>query len=136
MISPRLANKMAATEKYMQRARENLNNHQVAESIDAENKSLTELEETRDLLQQLKSQGSEQTNTGEKKKLARIGLGQAKDNKRGGSVRLKKDHVDLPTEDQYKAPGQFRKDILKAMKNKYPKKYERLVMEYYKELVK
>ena len=49
---------------------------------------------------------------------------------------MRREHVDLPTEDQYKAPGHFRKDILKAMKNKYPKKYERLVMEYYKELVK
>lgn len=136
MITPRLANKMAATGKYMERAEKNLNNHQVAKSIDAENKSLAELEETRKLLQQMKNQDADETGTGKKKKLIRLGMGKSRDNQRGGSARMKKDKVDLPTEDQYQAPGLFREDILKAMKNKYPKQYERLVMEYYKELVK
>jgi hypothetical protein len=136
MISPRLSNKMSATEKYMQKANKSLKEHKVAEGIDAENKALSELEETRELIQQMKDQSAEPDEQGKKRKKTRLGLGRAKDNQRGGSVRMKKDQVDLPTEDQYKAPGQFRKDILKAMKNQSPKKYERMVMEYYKELVK
>ena len=136
MITPRLSNKMAAAERFMQRAQKNLNEYQVAEGIDAENRALSELEETRDLIQQMKNQSSEPSEQGKKRKRTRLGLGRAKDNQRGGSVRMKKDQVDLPTEDQYNAPGQFRKDILKAMKNQSPKKYERMVMEYYKELVK
>jgi len=136
MITPRLASKMTATWKYMQHARKNLNQHKVAESIEAENKSLAELEETRELLEQMKSQNSDETKPGAQKKIARLGLGRAKDNRRGGSARMKKEYVDLPAEGQNKASGQFRKDILEAMKNRYPKKYERLVMEYYKELVK
>jgi hypothetical protein len=136
MISPRLSNKMSATERYMQNAKNNLKEHKVAEGIDAENRALSKLEETRDLIQQMKDQSSEPDEQGKKRKKTRLGLGRAKDDQRGGSVRMKKDQVDLPTEDQYNAPGQFRKDILKAMKNQSPKKYERMVMEYYKELVK
>jgi hypothetical protein len=136
MISPRLSNKMSATERFMKRAKNNLKEHKVPESIDAENRALSELEETRDLIQQMKDQSSEPDEQGKKRKKTRLGLGRAKDNQRGGSVRMKKDQVDLPNEDQYNAPGQFRKDILKAMKNQSPKKYERMIMEYYKELVK
>lgn len=67
----------------------------------------------------------------------RLGQGQAPDGQRGGSsTRMQQEKVTLPGEDQYKVPGQFREEILKAMKNKYPKQYERMIGEYYKELVK
>ena len=49
---------------------------------------------------------------------------------------MQKEKVHLPSEDQYKVPGEFREEILRAMKNHTPKDYQRMVMEYYKELVK
>ena len=49
---------------------------------------------------------------------------------------MNREKINLPSEDQYKVPAEFRAEILDAMKNKYPKKYERFVTEYYKELVK
>lgn len=136
MITPQLANKMAATGKYMERAENNLKEHNVTDSIEAENKALAELEETRDLIQQLKNAEAAQSKTGKQKQMVRLGLGRAREQRKGGSQKMQRDKVDLPTKDQYQVPGQFREDILKAMKYKYPKKYERLVMEYYKELVK
>ena len=48
---------------------------------------------------------------------------------------MKKEQVILPSEDQYKVPRAFREEILDAMKKQTPKNYERLVNEYYKELV-
>jgi hypothetical protein len=48
---------------------------------------------------------------------------------------MQKEKVLLPSEDQYKVPSAFRKEILDAMKKQTPKSYERLVNEYYKELV-
>ncbi len=49
---------------------------------------------------------------------------------------MRQEKVKLPGEDQFRVPGQFREEILEAMKNKYPRKYERLISEYYRELVK
>ena len=65
----------------------------------------------------------------------RLGTGSRRDSRRGGSVRMQKEKVLLPSEDQYKVPSAFREDILDAMKKQTPKNYERLVNEYYKELV-
>lgn len=136
MITPQLANKMTATGKYMERAHRKLKKHNVPGSIEAENQALAELQETRDLIQQLKDADAAQSQSGNQKKLVRLGLGRARDQRRGGSQKMQRDRVALPSEDQYQVPGRFREEILKAMKNKYPKKYERLVMEYYRELVK
>ena len=49
---------------------------------------------------------------------------------------MQRERVLLPTEDQYKVPTEFREEILDAMKRQTPKNYERMVGEYYKELVK
>ena len=48
---------------------------------------------------------------------------------------MQKERVLLPSEDQYKVPRAFREEILDAMQKHTPKSYERLVNEYYKELV-
>ena len=79
-----------------------------------------------------KGQGKAQS----KSNRPRFGVGRAPDSRRGGSMKMKREKVDLPSEDQYSAPTKFRDDILNAMKRKRPKNYERLISEYYKELVK
>ena len=50
-------------------------------------------------------------------------------------MRMQKEKVLLPSEDQYKVPREFREEILDAMKKETPKNYEQLVNEYYRELV-
>ena len=51
-------------------------------------------------------------------------------------MRMQREKVDLPSEDEYQAPTKFRDEIIQAMKRQYPKNYERFISEYYKELVK
>ena len=120
----------------MKAAEGHLKNGQIPESISSENQALRQLSETKGMLDQLK-EASQRPSQSRSQKTLRLGRGQAPDNKRGGkSTRMQQEKVNLPTEDQYQVPGQFREDILEAMKNQYPKQYERLVGEYYKELVK
>jgi len=136
MISPMLSQKMNSSGRHMKSAEKRLQKSQIPESIESENQALRQLSETREMLDQLK-EASQRPSRSRSQRTLRLGQGQARDGKRGGrSTRMQQEKVNLPTEDQYKVPGQFREEILEAMKNKYPKQYERLVGEYYKELVK
>jgi hypothetical protein len=136
MISPSLSHKMNSSGRHMKSAENRLRNSQIPESIESENKALKQLSETREMLDQLKEASQRSGQSGSQRTM-RLGQGKAADGQRGGqSTRMQQEKVNLPTEDQYKVPGQFREDILKAMKNQYPRQYERLVGEYYKELVK
>lgn len=136
MISPMLSRKMNSSGRHMKSAENRLQKNEIPESIESENLALRQLSETREMLDQLK-EASQRTGQSRSQRTIRLGQGQAPDGQRSGqSTRMQQEKVNLPTEDQYKVPGQFREDILKAMKNQYPKQYERLVGEYYKELVK
>ena len=136
MISPSLSHKMSSSGRHMKAAENRLQKGQIPESISSENQALRQLSETREMLDQLK-EASQRPSRSRSQQRLRLGRGQAPDSRRGGkSTRMQQEKVNLPTEDQYKVPGQFREEILEAMKNQYPKQYERLVGEYYKDLVK
>jgi len=136
MISPSLSQKMNSSGRHMKTAEKRLQKGQIPESIESENQALRQLSETREMLDQLK-EASQRPGQARGQQKLRLGQGQSPDARRGGrSTRMQQEKVNLPTEDQYKVPGQFREDILEAMKNQYPKQYERMVGEYYKELVK
>jgi len=136
MVSPELSAKMSRTGRHMKRAESNLKGHSVEKSIDAENQALKELQDARNLLKEIKDANNEMAQNGQESSTLKFGTGRARDARRGGSARMQKEQVDLPSEDVYKVPSEFREEILKAMKKGTPKSYERMVMEYYKELVK
>lgn len=136
MITPELASKMSRTGRYMESAQSNLKQNQVQRSINAENRALKELQETREMLNQMKEANSEAGKQASQSAARKFGTGQSRDSRRGGSVRMQKEKVNLPSEDQYKVPGEFREEILRAMKKHAPQDYQRMVSEYYKELVK
>ncbi len=136
MITPELATKMSRTGRYMERAQSSLRQNQVQRSINAENRALKELQETREMLKEMKEANSEMGRQASRSTAFKFGTGQSRDSRRGGSVRMQKEKVNLPSEDQYKVPGEFREEILRAMKKHAPQDYQRMVMEYYKELVK
>jgi hypothetical protein len=136
MITPELADKMSQTGRNMQRAESNLKQNQVQKSISAENQALKQLQETQEMIKEIKESSSEQGKQASRSSPLKFGTGQSRDSRRGGSERMQKEKVHLPSEDQYKVPGEFREEILRAMKNHTPKDYQRMVMEYYKELVK
>ena len=47
-----------------------------------------------------------------------------------------REKVEIPDEEQYQAPKEFRRDLLEAMKQGAPDKYKEQVKRYYEELVK
>jgi hypothetical protein len=56
--------------------------------------------------------------------------------RREGNGRDPRDKVEIPDEEAYQAPKEFRKDLLDAMKEGTPEKYQDQVKRYYEELVK
>jgi len=51
-----------------------------------------------------------------------------------GSSGFRNAVVKLPGKDDYKPPKEFRQDIMEALKEKYPQKYEKIIKEYYRRL--
>jgi hypothetical protein len=54
----------------------------------------------------------------------------------GAPQRASQEKVEIPDADQYRAPKEFRKDLLDAMKQGAPDRYKDQVKRYYEELVK
>jgi len=135
LLPPDLSQNMGTAQRNLKNAQDRLQNQQVQRSIDSENRALKSLQETRNLLNEIKNSGTQMSDKGKQETPLRLGTGSKRDSRRGGSVRMQKEKVLLPSEDQYKVPSAFREDILDAMKKQTPKNYERLVNEYYKELV-
>lgn len=53
-----------------------------------------------------------------------------------GAYGMSQEKVEIPDADQYKAPDAFRKELLDAMKEGTPERYQQQVKRYYEELVK
>jgi hypothetical protein len=135
LLPPSLSQNMSRAERNLKNAGDRLTAQQVQRGVDSENKALKAIQETQSLLNEIKNSGSQMSRQGNQKTPIRLGTGNRRDSRRGGKPRMQKEQVHLPSEDQYKVPRAFREDILDAMKNQTPKSYERLVKEYYKELV-
>jgi len=135
VIPPELSQRMDQTSRHMKRAEKSLEGKNIPESIESENQALKGLNDTRDMLKQMKS-SNDKTGRAQRQAPRRLGTGSSPDSRRGGSQRMQKERVLLPSEDQYQAPKEFREEILNAMKKQTPKDYQRMVMEYYKNLVK
>jgi hypothetical protein len=135
MLPPTLSRNMGDAQRNLKNAQERLQNQQVQRGIDSESRALKAIQKTRKQLNEIKNSGTQMSNKGKQENPLRLGTGNRRDSRQGGSVRMQKEKVLLPSEDQYKVPSAFREDILDAMKKQTPKNYERLVNEYYKELV-
>jgi len=59
-----------------------------------------------------------------------------RDEKQGGGMRADKEPVRIPNAEEWKAPREFRQDLLEAMKKAAPGDYQDAVRRYYEELVK
>ncbi len=136
LLPPSLSQNMGNAERDLKNARNRLNARQVQKGIDSENKALKSIQDTRKLLEEIKNSGDQMSGRGSNGTFFRLGMGSRMDSAgRRGSLRMQRERVLLPSEDQYKVPRAFREEILDAMKKQTPKSYEHLVNEYYKELV-
>ncbi|PIQ97145.1 MAG: hypothetical protein COV67_05825 [Nitrospinae bacterium CG11_big_fil_rev_8_21_14_0_20_56_8] len=136
MISPMLSTRMGRSQQHMKQAETELRVPDVSNGITSANRALKELQDTREMLEDLKNSGQQAGEKNQGDTPLKLGTGSREDMRRGGSARMQKEKVLLPSEDQYRVPPAFREEILSAMKKHTPQKYERRVMEYYKELVK
>ena len=134
MIPSELSQGMKQTERHMEQAETNLREQNIRKSIESENLALKGLNETSDLLKQMKDSNGK-TKQARRQNPRKLGTGSSPDSRRGGATRMQKERVLLPDETQHKAPKEFREEILNAMKKQTPRDYERMVMEYYKDLV-
>lgn len=135
IIPPELSNSMTQTGRHMERATQNLQKQNILDSIKSENQALKGLNSTNDILNQMKNSNGKMGKA-QRQTPRKLGAGNNPDSQRGGSQRMQSERILLPSEDQYQAPKEFREEILNAMKKQTPKDYQRMVMEYYKNLVK
>jgi len=135
MLPPALSQNMQMAGKNLKQAESRLNQNQVQRSIESENKAMKSIQKTQKMLKDMKNSGSQMSRQGKPQNRLRLGTGNRRGSRRGGAIRMQKEKVLLPSEDQYKVPSEFREEILDAMKKETPKNYEQLVNEYYRELV-
>jgi hypothetical protein len=135
LLPPSLEQNMQMAGKNLKRAESRLKGNQVKRSIESENKALKQIQEAQSMLSGMKKSGSQMSQKGKQQNQLQLGTGSRRDSRPGGAVRMQKEKVLLPSDDQYKVPNEFREDILDAMKKLTPKNYEQLVNEYYRELV-
>jgi hypothetical protein len=62
--------------------------------------------------------------------------GEGGEDQDGESDSMRHDHVEIPDAESSRAPAEFRKELLDAMKQAPPEKYKERVKQYYEELVK
>jgi hypothetical protein len=62
--------------------------------------------------------------------------GEGSDERDGDSESMRHDRVEIPDAESSRAPAEFRKELLDAMKQTAPEKYKERVKQYYEELVK
>ena len=135
MLPPTLSQNMQMAGKNLKKAESRLNQNQVQRSIESENKAMKSIQNAQKMLKDMKKSGSQMSKQGKPQNRLRLGTGSRRGPGRGGAIRMQKEKVLLPSEDQYQVPSEFREEILDAMKKETPKNYEQLVNEYYRELV-
>ncbi|MBU0952476.1 MAG: DUF4175 family protein [Elusimicrobia bacterium] len=59
---------------------------------------------------------------------------QRKSNMSGGNAGVKSGAVELPDINDYLPPKEYREELIKALKEKYPQTYEQVIKQYYKKL--
>ncbi|RME56833.1 MAG: DUF4175 family protein [Deltaproteobacteria bacterium] len=115
----------------MARATGNLQRPDVKGAIRDEREAISRLGQARASLEQLKDQMSGAGND------APLGWGRRSPPGAPPGWWGMDDHkVEIPSEEQYRVPKNFREDILEAMKRDAPERYRRLIEEYYENLVR
>lgn len=135
LLPPSLAQNMQMAGRNLKQAESRLLDKKVQGGIESENRAMKAIQGAQKMLKEMKSSGFRAPQKGKPQSQTRLGTGSRRDSRRNGAVRMQKEKVLLPSEDQYKVPSEFREEILDAMKKRTPKNYEQLVSEYYRELV-
>ncbi len=133
---PKLENKLGKACENMGRAQGGLQGMNIPGALPQQRQALHDLESTKNSLEQARqqlqegSQGASSLPFG----LGFPSPGGGFDQGRWG-LGVSQGRVEIPSEEEYQVPKEFRQDILEAMKERTPKKYKQLNQDYYERLV-
>ncbi|MCA9770992.1 MAG: DUF4175 family protein [Myxococcales bacterium] len=113
----------------MRAAAERMEEGGTERAIDDQREALYQLSQARGELDGAREQMSRSQGAGRSMNLFPRTMGRSAASARGH------ERVEIPDSDRSRAPRRFREDLLKAMKEKPPERYESLVRDYYKSLV-
>jgi hypothetical protein len=102
-------------------------------ALAAQNAASDQLQSLKDSLEEAKRR-AQQNGSGQGFPLPMASSGGEGQDGNGQDFRDEK--VAIPSADQFKAPAEFRKDILDAMKQDAPESFKDQVKQYYQEIVK
>jgi hypothetical protein len=128
-ITPDISANLRAASKEMGNASANLERAGTKDALSNERKALEYLSKAQGSMQDA-MQSLQQMQGQMNKPMA--GFIQGKQG--GGVAGVRTGHVELPGIDEYVPPKEFREELLKALKEKYPEKYGEIIKKYYRKL--
>jgi myosin heavy subunit len=122
----------------MGRAQERLGRGEPRGAQAGEEQALEKLQQFQQAMQQMaKNQGGGKGGQGPRMPMPwGEPQGDGEGDQEGESDSMRHDRVEIPDAEASRGPQEFRKELLDAMKQQAPKKYEERVKQYYEELVK
>jgi len=129
-ITPEVSAGLRSASKEMEGASGNLNRGSTGEALSNERKALEYLTKGRDSMQN-GMESLEQMQGKMNKPMANSIQGRQGP---GGQMGARTGRVELPGVEEYVPPKEFREELLKALKEKYPEKYSEIIKKYYKKL--
>lgn len=136
IVGPEVRSAMGEAKSAMGKSGEQLGSGDAPGAAGQERRAVEALERVSKQLEEMGSQsGGGQGGTGVPLPFGQPS-GRDNENERGGRGRFNRDKVEIPKPETYRAPSEFREDILEAAKQGTVESYRDAVRRYYEELVK
>ncbi|HAX62313.1 MAG TPA: hypothetical protein DCX95_07165 [Elusimicrobia bacterium] len=124
---------ISSSEKSMESGAGELSNSNIPSSLDFEKKALDDLLNGKDAMEKASSQMKQMPGAGGT--MGTSGQIRMRGNGAGGHTGFRTGFVKIPSKDDYKPPKEFREEIIKSLRQKYPQKYETIIKDYFKRLI-
>lgn len=124
---------ISSSEKSMATASAELSNSNIPSAIDSEKKALDDLLNGKDAMDKASGQMKQMSGAGGT--MGTSGQIRMRGNGAGGHTGFRTGFVKIPSKDDYKPPKEFREEIIKSLRQKYPQKYETIIKDYFKRLI-
>jgi len=124
---------ISSSAKSMATASSELSNSNILSAMDSEKKALDDLLNGKDAMDKASSQMKQMSGAGGT--MGTSGQIRMSGNGGGGYTGFRTGFVKIPSKDDYKPPKEFREEIIKSLRQKYPQKYETIIKDYFKRLI-
>ncbi|MDO8735368.1 MAG: DUF4175 family protein [Elusimicrobiota bacterium] len=124
---------ISSSAKSMATASSELSNSNILSAMDSEKKALDDLLNGKDAMDKASSQMKQMSGAGGT--MGTSGQIRMRGNGAGGYTGFRTGFVKIPSKDDYKPPKEFREEIIKSLRQKYPQKYETIIKDYFKRLI-